>query len=113
MENLNQPISVQTLVNAPIEKVWNCWTEPLHIMQWNQASDDWHTPKAENDLRAGGKFVYHMKAKESESGFDFSGTYTEIMPHELIAYTIEDGRKVVVRFTKLDGQTRVQELFEA
>src|SRR6266481_2238277 len=93
-------ITVAATVNAPIVKVWDSWTNPEHIIKWNNASDDWHTTKAENDLRVGGKFLSRMEAKDGSFGFDFGGVYDEVKTNELIAYTIGDGRKVKVNFTK-------------
>lgn len=110
----SKTITVQAVINAPVDKVWRLWTTPEHITKWNNASDDWHTPRAENDLRAGGKFLYRMEAKDGSFGFDFVGTYDEIKRNELIAYTIEDGRKVKVTFIKnSDSETKVVETFEA
>lgn len=107
-------ITVQTVINAPLEEVWKIWTTPEHITKWNNASDDWHTPRAENDLQVDGKFLYRMEARDGKFGFDFVGTYDEIKRNELIAYTIEDGRKVKVTFTKNeDAETEVVETFEA
>ena len=106
-------ITVQAVINAPVEKVWKLWTDPEHITKWNTASDDWHTPRAENNLRVGGKFLYRMEAKDGSFGFDFVGVYDEIKRNEFIAYTIEDGRKVRVTFTKNNEKTRVVETFEA
>jgi uncharacterized protein YndB with AHSA1/START domain len=71
-------ITVEIAVNQPIEKVWNYWTEPQHINKWNNASDDWHTPFSENNLRVGGKFLSRMEAKDGSFGFDFSGIYDEV-----------------------------------
>lgn len=75
-------ITVKAEINAPINKVWKCWTEPVHIVNWNHASDDWHTPYAENDLRVGGKFSYTMAAKDGSFSFDFWGIYTHIKEQE-------------------------------
>jgi uncharacterized protein YndB with AHSA1/START domain len=71
-------ITVSSKVEAPIEKVWNLWTDPNHIINWNNASDDWHTPSAENDLRPGGKFNFRMAARDGSMQFDFEGVYNEI-----------------------------------
>ena len=79
-------ITVEATVNAPAEKVWKLWTEPQHITQWNNASDDWHTPHAENDLRVGGKFTSRMEAKDGSMGFDFWGVYDDVRKNELIEY---------------------------
>ncbi len=106
------PITVETVVRAPVELVWKIWTEPEHIMQWNAASSDWHTPRATNDLREGGKFTARMEARDGSMGFDFDGTYTEVIPHEKIAYTMGDGRTVSVVFTPLMSDTLVTETFD-
>ncbi len=106
-------VTVETTVLAPVEKVWDYWTEPDHIKQWNSASDEWHTPFAENDLRVGGKFVSRMEAKDGSMGFDFSGVYDEVKLHEVISYTMEDGRKVKVIFQGQGNETQVIEIFDA
>lgn len=106
-------ITVATTVNAPVAKVWEFWTNPKHITNWNNASDDWHTPRAENDLRVGGKFLSRMEAKDGSMGFDFNGVYDEVKTNELIAYTMEDGRKVKINFEDLGNETNITETFEA
>jgi uncharacterized protein YndB with AHSA1/START domain len=106
-------ISIGTTVNAGIEKVWELWNTPEHVAQWNNASPDWHTPKAENDLRNGGKFNYRMEARDGSFGFDFWGTYDEIQPNKLIRYTIGDGRKVETNFTGSGDSTEINTVFEA
>jgi uncharacterized protein YndB with AHSA1/START domain len=106
-------ITVQCVINAPVEKVWKHWTTPADIMKWNNASDDWHTTRAENDLRAGGKFNSRMEAKDSSMGFDFWGIYNSIKTNEFIESTLGDGRKVKVTFVKQGTTTHVTETFEA
>ncbi len=106
-------ITVVAHINAPIEKVWEYYNLPEHITKWNNASEDWHTPRAENDLRVGGKFVFRMEAKDESMGFDFGGIYDEIEEKKLIKYTIDDGRKVVVEFTGNAKETKVVINFEA
>ena len=107
------PITVQATVNAPIAKVWDYWTNPTHITQWNNASDDWHTPSASNDLRVGGRFTSRMEAKDGSAGFDFEGEYTKVEQHMEIAYVMADGRKVQVLFDSTDGKTTtVTETFD-
>lgn len=105
-------ITVETLINAPIEKVWVSWTEPKHITKWNQASEDWHSPYAENDLRTGGKFKTIMAAKDGSMSFDFEGVYTNVQQHKLIEYAMADGRKVSVVFSQNGNQTKVVETFD-
>ncbi len=111
METKNK-ITIETIVNAPVEKVWESWTNPKHITQWNNASEDWHTTKAENDLRVGGKFMARMEAKDGSFGFDFGGKYDEVRPFHLIEYTIEEGRKVKIIFSGNGNKTKVVETFE-
>lgn len=106
-------ITVETSVNAPISKVWKYWSGPEHIIKWNNASDDWHTPRAENDLRPGGKFLSRMESKDGRDGFDFEGVYDEVKENKFIAYTIGDGRKVTVSFSGNGNETRITETFEA
>lgn len=113
MDNQATVITVENTVNAPVEKVWEFWTSPEHIIKWNNASDDWHTPHATNDLRVGGKFLARMEAKDGSMGFDFNGVYSEVKEHELITYVIEDGRKVSITFSPASDGTRVVESFEA
>lgn len=113
MENQTRKITVENNIKAPVEKVWKFWTLPEHITKWNNASDDWHTPHAENDLRIGGKFTARMEAKDGSFGFDFGGTYDEVKHQGLIAYTLDDGRKVKVDFSALGNETKVVETFEA
>ena len=113
MEQQKTFITVQANIQSPIEKVWNCWTSPEHITKWNNASDDWHTPFAENDLHVGGKFLSRMEAKDGSFGFDFGGTYDAVLQNQLIVYTIADGRKVSVTFTANGNETNVTEYFEA
>lgn len=110
---MKNDITIKASINAPVDLVWKLWTSPEHIIKWNAASVDWHSPSAENDLRVGGKFITRMEAKDKSFGFDFSGTYDEIKNNELIAYTIDDGRKVKITFIQKGEQTEVVETFEA
>jgi uncharacterized protein YndB with AHSA1/START domain len=113
MEATTTTITIETTIKAPVEKVWQYWTSPQHIVNWNSASDDWHTPKAENDLRVGGKFASRMEAKDGSQGFDFSGIYNAVQTNQHIEYTMGDGRKVKVVFTSNGDETKVVEDFEA
>ena len=106
-------ISIENTINAPVQKVWNYWTIPEHIIKWNNASDDWHTPSAENDLRIGGKFVSRMEAKDGSIGFDFGGVYDDVKENEFLEYTIGDGRKLKITFSSNGNVTKVVETFEA
>jgi|SRR4030095_10836245 uncharacterized protein YndB with AHSA1/START domain len=114
METQNKVIiTVENTINAPVEKVWEYWTKPTHITQWNHASDDWHTPSAKNDLRVGGNFVYRMEAKDGSLGFDFGGVYDAVTANKYIEYTIGDGRRVKVTFSPTGNKTKITENFEA
>ena len=111
--NTKKDITVEILVNAPIEKVWQFWTNPEHITKWNHASEDWHTLRAENDLRMGGKFLSRMEAKDGSFGFDLVGFYDNILTHEKISYTLLDDRTVTILFLPEDGDVKIIETFEA
>ncbi len=106
-------VTIAATVNAPVEKVWEYWNEPKHVTQWNNASDDWHSPKAENDLRKGGAFNYRMEAKDGSFGFDFAGVYDDVTPNQHISYTMGDGRTVSTEFAGKDGVTEITSTFEA
>jgi uncharacterized protein YndB with AHSA1/START domain len=105
-------ITVETVVNAPAEKVWQCWVEPQHITRWCQASDDWHAPHAENDVRVGGQFKTTMAAKDGSFSFDFGGEYTKVEPQQAISYTLGDGRKVDIQFKETGNGTEIIETFD-
>lgn len=106
-------ITVSAIVDKPIAHVWNIWTDPKHITHWCAASDDWHCPKATNDLKTGGKFSSTMAAKDGSFSFDFEGVYADVQPHKRIAYTMADGRTCEILFTTEGGGTRVVESFDA
>lgn len=112
MNNANTMITVQATVNAPIEKVWNTWTTPSDIMQWNNPSDNWHSPKVENDFKKGGRFLFRMETKDGSDGFDHAGVYDEVIHHELIEYTGTDGRKSIIHFMRDNNKTLIIEEFE-
>ncbi len=112
MQTQQNFITVETAVNAPIEKVWAYFTLPQHIMQWNNASADWHCPAAENDFKKGGKFTYTMAAKDGSFSFDFWGIYDDILENELIMVTLGDGRKWNTTFASIGAITEVTEKFE-
>lgn len=114
METINTTlITIEAIINAPVEKVWEYWSEPKHITQWCQASEDWHAPHAENDLSVGGRFKTTMAAKDGSFSFDFSGTYTAVEPLKRIEYTLDDNRKVTILFSIEGNGTKVVESFEA
>ncbi|MES2779518.1 MAG: SRPBCC domain-containing protein [Bacteroidota bacterium] len=108
----NFAITIETTINAPVEKVWNYWSDPERIKQWNNPSPDWHTPRAENDLRVGGSFLSRMEAKDGSFGFDFNGIYSTVDKNQKIEYAMPDGRKVSVIFTTIGDTTKITETFD-
>jgi uncharacterized protein YndB with AHSA1/START domain len=112
MEIIKIMITVECKVNAPIETVWEYWTTPKHITKWNNASGDWHTPYAENDLQVGGKFKSTMAAKDGTMSFDFEGEYTLVEQNEAIEYVMADGRKVEIHFKATPNGVEVIESFD-
>ena len=105
-------ITVETIVNAPNEDVWRAWTTPEDIKQWNAASEDWHTTRASADLRAGGSFSSRMEAKDGGMGFDFAGTYTNVVANELIERSFGE-RTLRVEFSAGASGVTVRETFDA
>lgn len=106
-------ITVEALISADGKKVWEYWTSPSHMVKWNFASDDWHCPKAENDLRVGGRLLSRMESKDGKYGFDFEAVYDEVIDQKKIVYTMSDGRQVVTNFENIGGKTKVTTAFDA
>ena len=106
-------ITVSASINAPVEKVWDCFTNPSHIVNWNFASDDWHCPRAENDVRIGGKYNARMEAKDGSFGFDFITIYTEVEVYKKLSYTMEDGREASTICESIGNKTNVTTIFDA
>lgn len=105
-------IIVETLVDENIEKVWTCWTDPKHIVNWNNAFEDWHTPVAENDVRTGGRLKLRMEANDGSAGFDHEAVYNNVVKNKIIDYTTSDGRRSTILFTELDNGIKISEAFE-
>ncbi|SMD33078.1 Uncharacterized conserved protein YndB, AHSA1/START domain [Reichenbachiella faecimaris] len=106
-------INIETFVSSAGKKVWDCWTKPEHITQWNFASDDWRCPSAQNDLSVGGKYSARMEAKDGSFGFDFEATYDEVIDQKKIAYTMSDGRQAITTFESTAGVTKIHTVFDA
>lgn len=105
-------ISIETKVHAPVGEVWRAYTTPEDIKQWNTASPDWHTTQSSVDLRVGGAFSSRMEAKDGSFGFDFAGTYTKLVPNELIEYSFGD-RIGLVEFINGENEVTVRVTFDA
>ncbi len=105
-------LTVQTTINAAPDRVWAGYTEPAQIMEWNFASPDWHCPQSEVDLQVGGRMVSKMAAKDGSFAFDFGATFTEIVPEQLLAIRLDDGREAVTVFEPVEGGTRVTTRFD-
>lgn len=110
---MSDRIAIEAIVNRKRADVWKVWNEPNHITNWNFASDDWCCPRAENDLRVGGRLCNRMEAKDGSVGFDFEAIYDEVIHETKIAYTMTDGRKAETTFEDLDEKTRVSTVFDA
>lgn len=106
-------VTVECTIKSDLDKVWNYWITPEHIMLWNHASDDWHTTKATNNLIVGGRFCFTMAAKDGSFSFDFEGTYKEVVEKKSIKYTLDDNREVSVDFIDIEDTIEIVETFEA
>lgn len=106
-------ITVSAEIVAPVNQVWTAYNSPRHIVKWNSASPDWHSPSAKNELEPGGSFSYRMEAKDGSMGFDFEGVFQKVQPNELLSYVMGDGREAVVVFEDHGEKTLVAVTFEA
>lgn len=109
---MTTPIIIETVVKAPLEKVWHYWNEPEHIINWCFASDDWCVPNAVNTVAVGEKFNTRMEAKDGSAGFDFGGVYTEVEENRILAYVMDDGRKVRISFEEGEEGIKITETFD-
>lgn len=108
-----EKVTLKSTILRPIDKVWEFYTEPEHITQWNFATPEWNCPSAKSDLRSGGNFSYRMEAKDGSFGFDYAGIFDEVIPENKLSYRLDDGRKVEVSFNKIDDSTtEIIEIFE-
>lgn len=109
---MTKPITIQTTINAPMSKVWECWNSPEHIEQWAFADDSWEATNAQNDLKAGGKFSTIMGAKDKSASFEFGGVYSTVKEHELIEYDMSDSRHVKTEFSETPEGVHVVQTFD-
>lgn len=105
-------VTVENVINKQVEQVWEFWTTPEHITKWNFATPEWHCPTAENELKIGGKLKYRMAAKDGSMAIDYTATFKQITPNELIEYILDDGRCVSIKFSQQNGVTKIIESFE-
>jgi uncharacterized protein YndB with AHSA1/START domain len=110
---MSTKIRVSVTVHALVEKVWECFTKPEHITKWNFASNEWHCPTVENDVRVGGKYNARMEAKDGSVGFDFITIYDSVVVQKELSYTMEDGRQATTTFELVDDNTNVTTTFDA
>lgn len=108
----NNLINIKTTIGKDKKTVWELYTDPKHIVNWNFATQDWYCPSAENDLTVSGRFCYRMEAKNGSFGFDFDGTFTQVNPYDKLEYKISDGRVVSIDFLEENGYTVVAISFE-
>lgn len=109
----NQKITVEVIIDRAVEKVWELWNSPDHIVNWNHASDDWHTVRAENELRVGGRFFYRMEAKDKSFGFDFQAVYDRVEENRELTYTMIDDRCCKTIFDIMGESTKITTTFDS
>jgi uncharacterized protein YndB with AHSA1/START domain len=105
-------MTVECTAAVSVEKAWEIWNTPEHIVHWNFATPTWHTPRAEVDLRVGGKYCARMEAKDGSCGFDCGGVYDEIEPLKVLKSHFEDGRRIEVKFESTEEGVKISQTFE-
>jgi uncharacterized protein YndB with AHSA1/START domain len=106
-------ISIETVVKAPLNSVWDAWVTPEDISSWHFAIDEWRCPEAEINLEAGDRFKYRMEAKDGSMGFDFEGRFTAIRPYDAIYFKLDADREVTVQFIEIENGVKVIETCDA
>jgi uncharacterized protein YndB with AHSA1/START domain len=79
-------IVVERIFDAPIDLIWQLWTQPEHFKHWYGPAD-FRVVAAEVDLRVGGQHLICMEKTDGSMKFWTVGEYTEIIPHERLVYT--------------------------
>lgn len=103
-------IKINATILAEPKLVWDKYTQPEHITQWNFADPSWCCPSASNDLRVGGKYEARMEARDGSFGFDFWAIYDAVEPHSYMSYTMGDGRKAELFFKPQDTNSTLLEI---
>ena len=62
----NSVVIIETILDAPVEKVWQVWTEPASIQKW-WGPKHYTAPIIQNDLRVGATFLYAMKSSKNQT----------------------------------------------
>ena len=103
---MTEKVKVTSTINADTKKVWEYYTNPKHITNWNFADPTWHWPTKSNDLRVGGTYKARMEAKDGSFGFDFEAIYTKIINYKEFSYEF-GGRTANIRFDILEDKTEL------
>ncbi|HYD20455.1 MAG TPA: SRPBCC domain-containing protein [Flavipsychrobacter sp.] len=99
----NRTLSIKKILKAPVQTIWDIWTEPGHIAQW-WAPKGMKTEVLEHDFRVGGRWRYSMPMPDG-SEFVSEGTYIEIEPLKKIVTTAD--------FRPMTENVELHILFEA
>jgi uncharacterized protein YndB with AHSA1/START domain len=82
-----EDLIVTHIFDAPIEKVWQVWTDDQFVRRW-WGVDGFSNILAQMDVREGGVSHLGMRASSDYGGRDYYNVfkYTRVVPHELIQY---------------------------
>ena len=101
-------VNISKTINAPIEKVFDAWLDPLMLTQFILPAPGMAQPQVENDAREGGRFSIIMQVGDER--IPHTGTYLTLeRPHRL-AFSWEspfstDDSVVTLLFEVIDGNT--------
>lgn len=80
-----QDLVIERVFDAPVERVWEAWTDPEQMKKW-WGPKDFTAPTVEIDLKEGGKYLNSMRSPDGQE-FWSTGVYREVVPMEKLVVT--------------------------
>ncbi len=99
----NRTLTIEKVFNAPIQVVWDAWTQSEHILKW-WAPNGMDIKVIQHDFKVGGKWKYSMSMPNGGE-FISAGTYREIIELKKIITSAD--------FKPMTENVELQTYFEA
>lgn len=80
-------LRIERTFDAPIDRVFDAWTNADVLRRWLHAGPDWETPRAKVDLRVGGAIRIVMRDPTDGSEHGASGEYLVVEPPHRLVFT--------------------------
>lgn len=114
----DKEVLVKRSFDAPVNLVWQAYTEPALMRQWLTAMPGWTMPVCEMTTDVGGTYRWRWRDEATGQEFGFTGEILEVDLHSRIAHTqiydpgdiggsMGDPSIITVTFDETDGITNV------